>query len=112
MYKRIHTPNSPLLPLSPMVPNGTQLTTTTMALTPIDAIFRNKSRRSFTPALVNRSPPSVSPIHGISMPNKMKSIENLKRLQLSTPSKTFGSSSVQKSVNASMKKVHSSARLL
>lgn len=95
MYKRIHTPNSPLLPLTPLVQSSTKI-----CLSPKDTRLRGKLRRSFTPITTGRfcfSPPSISPIRG-------------NGVEFSTPSKKLNFNSISKSANASMKLLRSSAR--
>lgn len=103
MYKRIHTPNSPLLPLTPLVETSAKV-----FLSPKET--RGRLRRSFTPMMATRfccSPPSISPIHSNIQINgsSIKFNENLK-----TPSKKLNYSSISKSANASMKLLRSSAR--
>lgn len=104
MYTRVHTPNSPLLPLSPM-PSSKFLSPYITSL---------GSRRSFTPNHLNiLPPPSLSPIRGGKSSIKRKSCD------LHDDPKTSESKfkrplpvPVQSSEQKSMKKVRSSVRLI
>lgn len=104
MYTRVHTPNSPLLPLSPM-PSSKFLSPYITSL---------GSRRSFTPNHLNiLPPPSLSPIRGgkssikrksCDLHDDPKSSESKFKRPLPVP--------VQSSEQKSMKKVRSSVRLI
>ncbi|XP_055323387.1 uncharacterized protein LOC129578603 [Sitodiplosis mosellana] len=102
LYKRLHTPNSPLLPLSPM-----PMASPSMFLSPYTTSIR--SRRSFTPSHLNMlPPPSVSPIQAtiLSAKNKQR-----KPAMQTTPDQMLECSLVMSSVKKSMKKVRSTARI-
>lgn len=104
LYTRVHTPNSPLLPLSPL-PSSTFLSPYIASL---------GSRRSFTPNHLNiLPPPSLSPIRGGKLSIKRKSCD-LHDEQKSSESKFKRPLPVpvQSSLQKSMKKVRSSARLI
>lgn len=111
MYKRIQTPNSPLMPLTPMVSNG-KTDIKKSFLSPMDANLRCRLRRSFTPiggsGKFLLSPQSISPIEGLS--SKKNSIEKTELNQCSTPPVQVDCASIAKSSKASMKKLRSSAR--
>lgn len=103
MYKRIRTPNSPLMPLSPMSAN---METNDMIKTPKNhylppslALPTNRVRRSFTPCNSNvaLSPPSVSPI--------------VKR-HYATPQNSPNNKLIKRSANTSIKMLRSSVRCL
>lgn len=103
MYKRVRTPNSPLMPLSPMATNMEAnvniKTPTHNFLSPSLALPRNRIRRSFTPCNSNiaMSPPSVSPI--------------VKR-KYATPQNSPSNKVVRRSANTSIKILRSSVRCL
>lgn len=101
LYTRVHTPNSPLLPLSPMPSSSTFLSRYIASL---------GSRRSFTPNHLNILPP---PIRGgkssikrksCDLHDDPKSSESKFKRPLPVPAP------VQSSAQKSMKKVRSSAR--
>lgn len=105
LYKRLHTPNSPLLPLSPMCPNVSP----SMYLSPYTTSIR--SRRSFTPNHLNvLPPPSLSPIQaGILSSKKKLHIPYVSTKRPSSPERR-SSNYVVSSTKKSMKKVRSSVR--
>lgn len=102
LYTRVHTPNSPLLPLSPM-PSSAFLSPYTASL---------GSRRSFTPNHLNiLPPPSLSPIRAGILSNKRKSCD-LHQNSNSSESEFKRPLPVPSSTQKSMKSVRSSARLI
>lgn len=102
LYKRVYTPNSPLMPLSPMYP----IASPSMFLSPYTTSIR--SRRSFTPNHLNvLPPPSLSPIQAGILSNKRKlrdPFEPERRLNRTT--------TVLSSSQKNMKKVRSSVRFI
>lgn len=115
MYSRLHTPNSPLLPLTPIIRNGDIKTpASNMFLTPL-YLQRSHARRSFTPNSFNMMPPpSVSPIRGLQMSSgKHKTLEiSPKNNAYVTPEENLECSLVLSSAKTSMKRLRSSARLV
>ncbi|XP_031618251.1 uncharacterized protein LOC116337648 [Contarinia nasturtii] len=103
LYRRLHTPNSPLVPLSPMMP----MPSPSMYLTPYTTSIR--SRRSFTPTQLNMlSPPSVSPIRAALSVKNTNFDQNEGN---TTPQQKLNCSLVFSSTKKSMKKIRSAARI-
>lgn len=105
MYKRVHSPHSPLMPLSPMAvelrPHLVGTTSASNFLSPGMAMKRGRIRRSFTPCHPNMviSPPSVSPIQKQSLQKKC-----------ATPDIGLRKPMVTQSAKTSIKLVRSSVR--
>lgn len=98
-FIRVHTPNSPLLPLA-QPSSG-------MYLSPYTTTLR--SRRSFTPSQLNfLPPPSVSPIHA-NLSNKGKKMRD-NYTQMTPETQPMNSSLILSSTQKSMKKIRSTAK--
>lgn len=118
MFKRLHTPNSPLLPLSPLVRDDTRLGVSPSGtfLSPSSAMFesnqKNRMRRSFTPfPLKPMTPLSISPIEAHLLSIKSKSQNGPASIEKSaTPDQKLECSLVLSSAKASIKRIRSSAR--
>lgn len=116
MYKRVQAPNSPLMPLTPVVSKMQShlqvKSPSSIFLSPSNVpLPKNNIRRSFTPGhlnLMNLSPPSASPIDRIRDKNRL----NESATSLTTPKQKINRSLIFSSAKKSIKQLRSSVRLL
>lgn len=115
---RIRRPNSPLLPLSPLVTNGKPVNKKKF-LSPSDVKSRRQLRRSFTPIGGSEhlfvSPLSISPIFASNKkksngtPKSPKSPKSPKKIKLSEKG---DDDAITKTATQSMKKIRYSVRFV